>query len=123
MEGNNLSGGGAPKKPSRPVHLYDLPVGCGAAEVGLVELTAGEEKQSGRRGGNDAACVAMELTKAALAEVDGVKVGLTDGTADIAWDKLGPKGRSLVMDAFNHLSSPSKEEADSFQASHRVRVA
>ena len=123
MEGNSMSGGGAPAKPSRPVHLYDLPAGCGAKEVGLVELTAGEEQQAGRRGRNDAACVAMELTKAALVEVDGVRVGLADGSTDIAWDKLGPKGRSLVMDAFNTISTPSDGEAVSFRASHRVRVA
>ena len=121
----NLSEG-LPSKPSRPVYVYDVPttLGEGGIEtVGLVQLTAREEMMAAKRAGSDAIKLVYEQVKQALVEVNGEKVGLADGSADTAFDKMNPMVRNLVMTAFAQLHTPPEEATVGFLQSRIVRVA
>jgi len=112
-------------KPTRPVYRYTIPVrlqGAGVSEVGMVQLTSGEELQATKRARNDTHRLAYELAKQSLVEVNGEKVGAADGSADKAWDALDPKVRTLVMSAYGDLHAPEEDDLNAFRKSQRVEV-
>ena len=109
---------------TRAVFTYTVPVGMGGdiKSVGLVELTASEELMAAKRASGEGARLAYEMAKTSLVEVNGSKVGLADGSADSAWNKMPPKVRNLVIQAFASLHAPPEDDAASFLASRQVRV-
>jgi hypothetical protein len=114
----------APQKAGRAINTFKVPssIGGSVLSVGLVELTADEEMMAEKRAGADRPRVAVELSKQALAEVNGKPVNLTDGSADTAWNSLPAKVRTLVITAYTRLHIPSDEEMGGFFASMEVRV-
>ena len=114
-------------KAARPIYTFPvspkLAEECGVESVGLVKLTARQEKDIGERAGSSAHKLAYELVLNALAEVNGKKVSVSDGTADKAYNEFDPKLRQLVMTAYGRLHSPSEDEAESFLAGMSVKVS
>lgn len=113
-------------RPTRALYLFDVPKALsdavGVSQVGMVELTAEEELMATKRAQGDAFRLAYELAKESLRSIDGRAVGAADGTADVAWSKMGAKLRQLVMSAYNLLHSPKQEEQAGFLASRQVQV-
>ncbi len=116
----------APGKPTRAVHRYTIPATLAQngspREVGLVQLTSGEELMATKRSRKDQFRLAYELAKQSLVEVDGQRVGAADGSVDTAWDKMPPKIRTLVITAFGDLHAPEDDEVSAFLKSQRVTV-
>ncbi len=112
--------------PAREIYMYPLPKSCATeacSSIGIIALTANEEEMAYRRAPrNDAIKLATELAKAALAEVNGAKVSLANGSADSAWTAMTPKQRQLAITAYGDVHNASKEDEDSFLQSRTVRV-
>jgi hypothetical protein len=114
---------------SRPETTYrfsipeKLQADCGGAKsMVLKELTAQDELMASKRASGDAFALAFELAKQSLVELDGEKVNVFDHTIDLAFGKLGPKGRSLVLSAYSKIHSPQNDDIESFLGSREVRV-
>lgn len=111
----------------RPVYAYTVPpklaAECGVESIGLVKLTARQEKDIGERAGSSAHKLAYELVLNSLAEVNGQKVNVADGSADKAYNGFDPKLRQLVMTAYGRLHSPAEDDTESFFASETVKVS
>lgn len=116
-----------PQKKARAVSLFDVPPsiaeGCGVKEVGLVQITAEEEKLCFKRAKGDHAATAMELAKMALVEVDGKTLSSHDGSIDTFWKECDPRLRQLVITAYVELHAAPEEAQDAFLKSRRTRVA
>lgn len=133
---------------ARVIHEYDLPrevaAESGYGAVGVVILTAQEEIDATRRSRGDAIRLGFELPKACLRVVYPMnaeaqagtdeqpgterelgrpkRVGHEDGSLEEAWEKIGPKGRQLIMTAYADLHTPSDGGAASFLKSRRTSV-
>lgn len=112
-------------KKDRPIYVYDVPPECEDAEVkmvGLVQLTTGEELMAAKRAHGDNFKLAYELAKQCVVEVNGDKVSVGDGTVDIAWNKMAPQTRNLVMGEYAKLHAPPEGAEEAFRKSRRVKV-
>lgn len=109
---------------SRTKYTYNIPTGAEVptTSVTLVELTAEEEMMATKRSRNDPIRLAFELAKSSLINVDGVVLGAGDGSLDRVWEKLHPKVRSFVMQAFNQIHAPREEDVSTFLASRQVET-
>lgn len=115
----------ADDKKQRPIYVYDVPAECEDTEVksvGLVQLTTGEELMASKRAHGDNFRLAYELTKQSLVEVNGEKVGIGDGSADVAWSKMAPTTRNLVLGEYAKLHSPPEGAEEAFRKSRRVKL-
>lgn len=110
---------------ARPVHIFEVPqsVPSEIRTLGVVELTANEELQATRRVAGDQFRLAYELALASLVEVDGQAVKLSDGTADKAFNDMGPRGRQLLMQAYHKVNGVEQEQTASFLSSQKIRLA
>ena len=112
---------------SRPTYTYRVPSKLAAESevesVTLVHLTAAEELAAAKRAGNDAMKLAQELSRAALHGLNGKTLSHANSEKEIAWHKLHPKIRSLVLAAYGKLHSPETEDVDSFLSSEVVEAA
>ena len=114
---------------SKAIHTYTIPESLrngsnGAANpsrVGMQQLNADQELMASKSGKFDYMKAQYAAAKLSIVEFDGARV-LPDGTVDIWWDKADPKLRSLILQAYNKLSSPSAEEDTTFFGSEEVRV-
>jgi hypothetical protein len=115
---------GAESSDGRAVYVYTVgdDIHPEIKAVGLVELTAEDEIAATRRARGDQIRLAFELAKQSLAEVDGKRVSLGDGTADRAWNRLGARLRNLVLQAFTEIHTPDEKATDTFRASRKVEV-
>jgi hypothetical protein len=127
--GNSLSTGGIEDEhthSSREVHIYTAPPGVdvGWKTIGLLELTTDEELAAGRRASatKDAVRAYYERIKQALVEVDGRAIRVDDGSARLTWNTMRPKGRDLVMFAYNDLHTNKKDVAADFLKSHSSKI-
>lgn len=111
-------------KPTRAVHTFTLPKKHqnGIETIGLFQLTSDEELMATKRSRNSQHRLVYELVKQALAEIDGTKVGLGDGSADKAWNSMNPKVRTLVMAAFGEIHAPEEDDLEGFLKSQQVSV-
>lgn len=91
-------------------------------KITIVPLTADEEMQATRRAQNDPIRLAFELVKESVRAINDRPVGLADGSLDLAWNRMNPKIRSLVMNAYAHVHQPDAESAEAFIASRTVTV-
>lgn len=111
---------------ARPVHEYVVPESVaeeiGVSYIGLVVLTGNEYEMALGRARTNPMRLALELPKTALYSIDGQRVSLADGSADRAWEKLGGKGRDLVVAAYGKLHNPEQGEVDAFLQSRKVTV-
>jgi len=120
----NLSEG-LPSKPSRPVYTYQVPSNLGGEDfksIGLVQLTAREEMMAAKRSNGDPIKLAYEQVQQSIAEVNGEKVSIADGSADKAFNAMPPMVRNLVMAAHAKLHSPAESDVELFLQSREVRV-
>jgi hypothetical protein len=111
-------------KPARPVHRFTIPkpLANGVASIGLVALTAREEMQAAKRGGSDAMRIVYEQVLQSLVEVNEEEVGLANGSADSAFEKMAPQVRQLVLTAYQKLHNPSEDATRAFLESQQVKV-
>jgi len=111
-------------RPSREVYEYDVPdkIANGVKTVGMVKLTAREEMVTAARARNDAIRLAYELAKASLVEINGEIIDKSNGDDDVAWEKMDPQVRELVMVSYSDLHNVPSEDTESFLASRRVRA-
>lgn len=113
---------------SRPTYTYKVPSKLAAESevesVTLVHLTAAEELAAAKRaGGTDALRLGSELAKAALHGLNGKVLSHANSEKEIAWHKLHPKLRSLVLQAYSKLHSPETEDVESFLSSEVIEAA
>jgi hypothetical protein len=110
----------------RQVFTYDIPAKLaqrtGVKSVSMVELTADEELAAAKRSRNDNVRLAYELAKSALVAVNGKRVGLSDGTADAAWNRMDPKVRNLALQGYSELHTVEEEDIDDFIKSRKTTV-
>ena len=111
-------------KATRAVYEYKVPshVANGVEKVGLIKLTAREEIMATCLARNDAIRLAYELAKASLVELNGELIDKTNGDDDVAWEKMDPQVRDLVMSAYGDLHTLPVEVTESFLASRTVRA-
>lgn len=110
----------------RPTFTYNVPESIARSvnikTVTLVELTADEELFATKRSNNNPIRLAYELAKESLRAVDGKPVSTGDGTADLVWNRMGAKLRTLVITAYNELHNPKETEGADFLKSRQVSV-
>lgn len=110
--------------PDKPDNLQKE---TGFKSVTLRELSPGAESAALSRAAMDGAKLMHELVKESLVravKVEGETMEITtaDETVDIFWSSLGPKGRTLVTAAYNHINQPKPAEAADFLASASISV-
>lgn len=122
---NDLEQKVAAAKVQRPVYVYDIPdeYAQDCKSFGMVQLTASDELMAARRCGSDTMKLSHEMLKQALVEINGTAVGLADGSADTAFERMSPIVRQFVMAAYGDLHSPKEEATKSFLTTRRVKVA
>jgi hypothetical protein len=114
---------------AKAIHTYTIPESLRSApngspsptKIGMQQLNADQELMASKTGRFDYMKAQYAAAKLSIVEFDGRKVD-PDGTVDIWWDKADPKLRSLVLQAYNKLSSPSTEEDESFFGSEEMKV-
>jgi hypothetical protein len=113
-----------PAPAPRPVYVYTVPPGIadGYTSLGFVEIDSEEEIQAIKRASGVSQRFAIEAAKTSLAEVNGDKVSLADGSADIAWAKFPPKVRVFALSAYADLHQPPDEVTSAFLTSRAVKV-
>ncbi len=113
-----------PLSAPRETFRYTLPAHIqketGVATLTLVQLTAEEEIMATNRARNDQIRLAWELVKESVYAVNDQRTTSADGSIDKAWAGLHPRVRNLLMNAFNDLHNPTKEDAASFLGSRQV---
>lgn len=117
----------------REKHIYTLPVavrnptvsGAIPEKIGLKELTIDEEERA-IAGVTAPEKVPYRLLKASLAwvkyedEEKGHELNLIEAEDEQIYASLSAPARSLLVQAFNQISSPSSEDRDSFLKSLEV---
>lgn len=109
----------------RPVHTFTVPADSqaevGFTSVSLVELTADEEMavMSKMKAVNMGAAtrVQYELVKATFTALNGKQLPVIGEELDQAWNSIGPKGRALLLQAYQSLHQVKKAVTDGFLAS------
>lgn len=123
---HGLRSEGQRRPAQRPIYEYDLPEAIAAevgfSTIGVQVLTGNEYEMALNRTRGNPMRLAMELPKAALAAVGGQRVSLADGSADKAWEQLGPKGRELVTVVYGELHTTEAQQTEAFLKSRRVVV-
>ena len=99
----------------------------GFKSITLRELSPSAESSALSRAAMDGAKLMHELVKESLvravkAEGETMEITTADESVDIFWSSIGPKGRTLVTAAYNHLNQPRPAEAADFLASATVSV-
>jgi hypothetical protein len=112
---------------SRVVHDCTIPEtlrgdGVTPKKITLQQLSAEQELMASRLGRDQYLKSQYAAVKLSIVEMDGKPADHTNGGVDAFWDRTSPKVRALLLTAHNKLSSPSKEEEDSFLKSMTVRV-
>lgn len=112
------------RKP-RPLYVFKVPASVGSEikSVGLVQLTVSEEIALGDACASQRNRLPMALAKASLVQVDGKLVGDADDSREIAWSKMGPKVRALILLAYNKLHIPQDDALEAFLKSEEVVVS
>lgn len=121
--------------PAREVHRFKVPRVMdkdgeptersripGVESMGIVELTPYEDKTAAIRSGDKPNALAFEIIRIALVEYNGVPVHQGDASVDKALHDMGPKGRQLLMLAYNDLTGVDDDIIEDFKAS-RTSVA
>lgn len=94
----------------------------GPAVVSLQLLSSDQELIASRLGRFDVLKTQYEAVKLSVGALDGAKADPSTGIVDTFWEKAGPKVRSLLLQAYDRISSPTKEDESSFFLSEKARV-
>lgn len=92
------------------------------SNVTMRALTADEELTASRLGRFDVMKSQYAATKLSIVALDGAPVSTADGSTDAFWERSDPRLRSLILQAYNKLSSPTQAEEDAFFKSATARV-
>jgi hypothetical protein len=92
----------------------------GDVSLALVHLTSTEEIDAIRGAAGDGARAKFELAKAALRGIDGRAIDRARMEEQEVWEKIGSKGRNIVMAVFEELWAASKDGVDAAKASFRA---
>jgi len=116
----------------RPVITKTFQFGPLAEDVGyksvtIRELTHEDERRAMAHATTEPAEMLISMAQRAVVEavtVDGaaVQISYNDATIDEFWARIGPRGRSLVLQAAQRVNSPAKEETDAFLRSVETQV-
>jgi hypothetical protein len=90
--------------------------------VTMRALTADEELQAHKVGGSQYMKSQYDAVKRSVVALDGTPVSYADGGTEHFWAACGPKMRSLLMQAYNRLSSPEASEEADFFASVQIQA-
>ncbi len=99
----------------------------GYLSVTVRELKASSEARALARAGNDGAKLITELVKESVVcatELDGTvaRISTADETIEIFMDRLGPKGRTVLMAAYSNVNQPQQDEIADFLQSAKAVV-
>lgn len=104
--------------------VYDLPSivqrDSGYKTISVKQLSSADELVAADRCRGNAIRLATELAKAALCAVDGSTLQFGDGSVDVAWEKLGQRGRQLVLTALNNNTTMDDGDVTNFLQSKRT---
>lgn len=112
-------------------YTFDVPMSfqeecMGIKAFTIKELSAGDEMNAAKRSGQNIIQLPFELAKAAVVSYENSEgeklVSVADDTIDVFLELLGPQGRSLLMDAYQKVSSPGGGAVAEFRA-QQPRVA
>jgi hypothetical protein len=115
-------------KRDRIVFEYNIPESLGGGKggvpqkVSMTQLTAEQELQASKIGRFDMMKAQYVATKMSIVEMDGKAPDKGGGGLDSFWERCDPRLRSLLLQAYNKISSPTKEEEEGFFGSEVVRV-
>jgi len=127
MESNPLKQFDEVKK-HRVVREFTLPESLigkdsiGPRKVALRQLSADEELMASKIGRFDIMRAQYAAAKLSIVELDGKPVHYADTVLEAFWERSDPRVRSLLLQAYNRLSSPTKEEEEDFFGSEVVKV-
>lgn len=114
---------------TRVVYTYKLPPKLaqliGYDSVGVVELTPAEMLKAQARAGASNVAIAFELAKECWRKLGAVPLTTLDESADSVWGKDAPgyaKLRGLIVQAYQDVHNPTKEENEGFLASQSASV-
>lgn len=93
-----------------------------ATKVSFKLLSSEEEITASRLGQYNVVKAQTEAAKMAIAKLDGKSVDAASGDIDEFWEKGGPKVRSLLLQAYAKISSPTGDEETSFFGSQESSV-
>jgi hypothetical protein len=128
MEMNDVTAdiGSIPQEQKRIVHVFKVPEKLQklvkVKTVSLYELSVEEEIMATGRAGQNLLQITYRCAEQALAAIDSRPVSLSDGTADVAYAKMHPKLRQLVVRAYNAIHNPEKDELDDFLGSQLAEI-
>lgn len=115
-------------KQGRPVHTYTIPEslrdksGLVPAKVGMVQLTAEQELLASKLGQYQLLKAQYAATKLSIVEFDGRAVNASSAEVDKFWERVDPRVRNLLLQAYQKLATPSDDEEADFLKSEEVRV-
>lgn len=115
-------------KGDRVVYEYTLPESLGGGKggipkkVSLAQLTAGQELMASKMGRFDVMKAQYAAAKLSIVALDGSPIDPADGALEAFWEHTDPRIRSLLLQAYNKISSPSREDEESFFGSEKVQV-
>jgi hypothetical protein len=113
-------------KSTRALFVFQVPAKLskeiGVKTIGMVELTPAEEIMSSKTAGNEAYQLAYNLAMQSIRKLDDRAVTTADGSAEEAFRTIGPKGRTLVINAYNRIHQPEGDDTADFLASMQTVV-
>lgn len=112
---------------SRAVYRYSIPESLRGQQnvpkkVGMIQLSADQELMASRVGKFDFTKAQYAATKLSIVEFDGRPVDQANAEVDKFWERVDPRVRALLVQAYTKLSSPTKEEEDAFFGSEEASV-
>jgi hypothetical protein len=105
----------------------EVAASTGYKSVTVRELSASMESTALARAGMDGSKLVHELVKesvvrAVLADGTVEQINTGDDSIDKFWTAIGPKGRTLVGNAYTHINQPRPSESADFLASVQISV-
>lgn len=126
-------------KAARPVNLFTVPEDLrvdiepdlsdaidDVVEIGMRILTPGEERLAIKRAGGEVGSILYQLNCASLVSVkladDSERLHARPGDAESSYNRMHPKIRNLVTEAYNELHRAKEEQSADFLKTRQVRV-
>lgn len=115
-------------KDTRPIHTYPIPPTLQSEDfkhtsVGLRLLNVDEELDASKLGRYDLLRTQYEAAKLSICEVDGKPIANDEGAIDRFFEDAGPRLRSLMIEAYKRMASPTREETTVFFGGESVKTS
>jgi hypothetical protein len=108
---------------AKTVHTYTLPEGIrngGPTKVGIVQLSADQELLASKMGNFNFTKTQYAAVKLSIVSFDGRPVD--HDSVESFFDGADARIRSLLLQAYNKMTSPSRDDEDSFFKSEEIQV-